>query len=77
MTLLAWTLFVNPMPLSTDAVLALLLPLCAAVAIIYKTIRAHDVRKIWSESLMLILYIISGLLVLGAGCWLVQEYWPH
>ena len=70
-------LFKNPMQLPSDGTLVwLILPLCASVAIIYKTLRTDSLRRLWLEILMLLTYMVAGLVVLGAGLWLIQEYWP-
>ena len=67
---MAWTLFYNPMTLSSDAwALWLVLPLCATVAIVYKTIRIKDLRRLPLEASMLFGLIIAGLAALGAGLW--------
>lgn len=70
------TLFVNPMTLRAESVLYLVLPLCAAVAIVYKTIRVTHLRRFPKEVAILMLYMVVGLVGLGAALWLVQEYWP-
>jgi hypothetical protein len=69
-------LFYNPMTLSFDGELWLLLPLCAAVGVIYKTIRIHHLRRLPWEILYLTAYMFSGLVVLSVVLWLIQEYWP-
>ncbi len=74
---MAWTLFVNPMtPSSGLTLLWLLLPVCAAVAIVYKTIRTSRLSRLWLEIVALIGYMVIGLGALGAGLWLIQAYWP-
>lgn len=70
------TIFVNPFPIHTTAVLWLILPLCLAVAIVYKAVRTRDVGRLWIEVAQLALYMVAGLSALGAGLWLIQEYWP-
>ncbi len=74
---LAWTLFYNPLPLPSSAVLWLVLPLCAAVAIVYKTLRVKDIRRLPLVAAGLMLYISGGLAALGAGLWLLVRYWPR
>ncbi len=69
------TLFRNPMLVSTDALLWLLIPLCASVAIIYKTIRTENIRRLPLEILVLFVFMIAGLVALGAGLWAVQVLW--
>ena len=69
-------LFYNPIVLRSDVVLYLLIPICAAVALVYKAVRMNDVRHFWKEVAFLMLYMICGLAALGAGLWAIQEYWP-
>jgi hypothetical protein len=73
---MAWLIFQNPMTLSFNSELMFLLPLCAAVAIIYKTIRLDDLRYLVREVVSLVAYMAMGLIVLCAGLWLVHTYWP-
>ena len=72
----AWTIFQNPITIHSDSLLWLLAPLCVAVAVVYKAIRVHDIRRFHWEVLVLLGYMLVGLVVLGGGLWLLQEYWP-
>jgi len=67
------TLLVNPVTMSAGAPLWLQLPLCAAVAIVYKTVRAAELRRLPLEIAGAIGYIITGLVLLGVGLWVIQE----
>ena len=69
-------LFVHPQVLPFDMILWLVLPLCASVAVIYKTIRVHDLRQLPVQAGFLIILMLAGLLTLGAGLWAIHEYWP-
>lgn len=69
-------LFYNPMVIPWDATLWLLAPLCAAVAIVYKTVRINDVRRLPLQTAILLAYMMGGLSVLGAVLWLILKYWP-
>lgn len=70
--MIAWTLFHNPAPIGdTNWPLMLLLPLLVSVAIVYKTIRTDNVRRLPIEIGKLIAYMIGGLILLGAVLWLV------
>jgi len=71
------TLFLNPLHIPASAALWLVIPLCASVAILYKAIRVHDVRRLPWEAAKLILYMVSGLVALGAGLWAIVKYWPR
>ena len=72
--MLAWTLFYNPMTLEYDQLLWLLLPLCASLAIVYKTVRTTNLRRLPLEALALFGYLILGMVGLGAGLWLITKY---
>jgi hypothetical protein len=70
-----WTLFYHPMTLSFNELLWMLLPLCASVAITYKTIRTGNLRRLPLEILQLSLYLLVGLAGLGAGLYIIQRLW--
>lgn len=74
--MIAWTLFYNPIPFRSGSLLWLLLPLCATVAVVYKTVRTQDVRRLPVEILSLLGYMTAGLVALGAVLWVIQAYWP-
>ena len=74
--MIAWTPFYNPMPMSSATVLWLVLPLCASVALVYKTVRTKNVGRLPLEVLWLFAYMVVGLIVLGVGLWLLMKYWP-
>ena len=70
--MIAWTLFQNPMLIPEWLVLWLILPLCLAVAVVYKTVRINDIRKLPRQIAALMAYMVGGLVLLGAALWLVQ-----
>ena len=74
--MIAWSLFTHPVQLAFDSQLWLLLPLCAGVGVIYKTIRTGDLRRLPREIIALMGYMVVGLAALCVGLWLVQRYWP-
>ena len=74
--MIAWMLFYNPMMLGYDRLLWLVIPLCAGVAIVYKTVRTQDVSRLHVEILELMAYIVVGLAALGVGLWLIEKFWP-
>ena len=74
--MIAWTLFYNPMILSFNRLLWLLIPLCASVAIVYKTVRIRRLDNLHIQIISLLLYMLVGLVLLGTGLWLLHEYWP-
>ena len=69
-------LFNNPITLGESTELWLILPLCVAVAIIYKTIRTNDIRRLWLQVVKLVGLMFGGLVALGLVLWLIQSYWP-
>ncbi len=70
------TIFIHPVVLPYHSLLWLLLPLCFGVAVIYKTIRIGDLRRLPKEILALSAYMLFGLAALGAGLCLIMSYWP-
>lgn len=74
--MIAWNLLYNPMQMSSATVLWLVFPLCASVALVYKTVRTKNLRRLPWEVLWLFAYMIVGLILLGSGLWLLMKYWP-
>ena len=74
--MIAWRLFYNPITLSFYHELWLLLPLCAAVGIVYKTIRVTHLGHLARQVLFLMAYMLAGLVILAVALWLIHEYWP-
>ncbi len=75
--MIAWTLFRNPLFLRSDwTMLLVMLPLCLAVAVVYKTVRTRNLRRLPVEVLVLMVLMISGLAALGAALYFLQAYWP-
>lgn len=70
--MIAWTLFYHPMTVPSNWVLWLILPVLLAVAVVYKTLRTDNLRKLPKQIAMLLAYMVGGLLALGAALWLVQ-----
>lgn len=60
-------LFVRPMSITGAGRLAMLLPLAASVAVVYKTIRCEHPREIAVSSVVLWATIIAGMLALGVA----------
>jgi len=69
-------LFRHPIVLPSAAALWLVLPLCLAVAITYKTVRTRRLRRLPLEVAVLMGLMIVGLTALGVGLALVVQYWP-
>lgn len=74
--MIALALFTKPMTLHFYSLLWLLMPLCAVVALVYKTLRTQDLSRLPMEVARLVVYMAGGLAVLGAGLWLLHTYWP-
>ncbi|MCD4825983.1 MAG: hypothetical protein K8S55_15435 [Phycisphaerae bacterium] len=72
--MIAWTIFYNPMTFSPHAALWLVLPVCLAVAMVYRTLRIGDIRQLPIRILALWGYIIGGLALLGGGFWLLLRF---
>ena len=53
----------------------LLLPLCASVVIVYKTIRVEALTHLAREIVFVMAYMIAGLIALSVILWLIHEYW--
>jgi len=70
------SLFYHPITLPAKAVLWLVIPLCLSVAVVYKTVRTDNLRKLPMQIFVLAAYVLFGLTVLGVCLYLVQEYWP-
>lgn len=60
MIFLAFRPFMQPLPV-WDYWYLLALPLCAGVAIVYKSLRAKSMRRLWWEGTRATLWILVGL----------------
>lgn len=67
-------IFCHPMTPPCDSLLWLMLPLTVSVAIVYKTVRTHHLRRLPLEILGLIGYVAAGVAALGVGLWAIQTY---
>jgi hypothetical protein len=70
------TLFYNPITVSFNSELLMLLPLCAAVGLIYKTIRVEYLSQLPREYVKLLAYMAFGLVALSVLLWATYTYWP-
>ena len=64
--MLAYTPFVHPLPGSWNVWPILLLPLCVAVAIVYKSIKCATMDRVPREAAMAFLWILVGMTAAGA-----------
>ena len=72
-----WRAFLDPMPVWNVWYL-LLVPLCAGVAVVWKSIKCETVRKIPGQAAGLLFWILFTMVIAGAGlAWLVRglEWW--
>ncbi len=74
--MIGWAVFYNPMTLPHDSLIWLMLPLCLGVAVVYKTIRAENLRRLALDIAGLMCLIVGGLVALGTVLWLIQKFWP-
>jgi len=67
--ILAYTLFLDPLPIWAKSWYwpLLLLPLCLAVAIVYKGVRCRDVSRIPREATELFITIVAGMILTAAA----------
>jgi hypothetical protein len=61
-----WRIFTQPMELGRDHIW-LVLPLCAVVAVVYKTVRVRYLRDLPKQILSLWLSMAAGLAVLATA----------
>lgn len=72
MEMLSYTPLVHPAPL-WDYWVWLLIPLCAAVATVYKTIKCRYVHQIPKEATALTIWIILAMIGVATGVWLTYS----
>jgi EamA domain-containing membrane protein RarD len=67
-------IFVNPVTLDGGMwTLLLVLPLCASVSVIYKTVRTNDVRRLPLQAVGVMAYISAGLVALAGLLYLAYS----
>ena len=69
MTSMLGALFVTAVELTGLQRLALMLPLCLAVAVVYKTTRCRHVREVPVAALTLWITIVIAMYAVGVGLW--------
>ncbi len=72
--MIAWQIFREPMSNLGANHIWLVLPLCAVLAAVYKTIRVKYLRRLPMAILGLWGYMLGGFIVLGVAFWLLVEY---
>lgn len=73
MTNMLATLFINPMMFSRHTGLLLLLPLCLAISVVYKTIKIEDLRKVPAAVVASWLTVIFGMFALCLAVYLLYN----
>jgi hypothetical protein len=66
--LLAYRPFLDPLPVWNQWFL-LILPLCAAVTIVYKSIKCRSMSQVPREAFQILVLILLGFLASGAALW--------
>lgn len=69
-----WIPFVTPMSIRQGIIFWLMIPLCLAVIIVYRTVRTNDVRKLPREILKMSAYFGGAVMLLGVTLWLIMRY---
>jgi hypothetical protein len=77
--ILAWTPFLDPIPIWSDRVWPfLLLPLAAAVSVVYKSIKCRKMSQVPRESAVIFTLIILGMVaaaVVLSGVVALEQHW--
>ncbi len=77
--ILAWTPFLDPIPIWSDKVWPfLLLPLAAAVSVVYKSIKCRKMSQVPRESSVIFTLIILGMVaaaVVLSGVVALEQHW--
>ena len=68
----AWAPFVQPLPV-WDYWYLLPLPLCAGLALVYKSIKCDDMRRVPREAAVIFLMIIGGLIAAALAFWVMVK----
>jgi hypothetical protein len=66
--LLAYRPFLDPLPV-WDYWFLLILPLCAAVTIVYKSIKCRSMSQVPGEAAHILILILLGFAASGAALW--------
>ena len=68
--LLAVRLFMEPLKL-WDYWPWLLLPLCFAVSVVYKSVRSDTMRPVAGEAVKMTIWVVAGMSAAAAGLWVL------
>jgi len=67
------SLFVEPIHLTGWSRLAMMLPLCLAIAVVYKALKLDDLRSLPAGSLALWATLVLGMMAVGVVLLVVYE----
>lgn len=70
MAALAWRPFLDPLDLH-DYWVWLLIPVSAAIAVVYKTLKLQDLSQLGREAAKLTVLIVASMIAAAAGLWVV------
>jgi hypothetical protein len=65
-------LFVSPIHITGSGKVALIVPLCLSISVVYKTTKLNDLRSLPLSALGLCATIVCGMYAVGAGLWTVH-----
>ena len=61
----------TPIRITGPQHMAMLIPLCLAISVVYKTIRCPDLRDVPMSALLLCITIVLGMYAVGVSVWLI------
>lgn len=61
----------TPIRITGPQHMAMLIPLCLAISVVYKTVRCPNLRDVPMASLMLCITIVLSMYAVGVGVWLL------
>jgi len=67
------TLFINPITFGRWQSILLLLPLCLAISVVYKTIKCDNIREIPLASVVSWVTIVVGMYAVGIALFVLYE----
>lgn len=71
-SLLAFQPFVQPAPL-WDYWYLLALPIIAALSIVYKSIRCHEMKQVPREAAVIFVTILAGMVIAAGVLWVIVK----
>lgn len=68
------TIFLDPIPVNGIKHAVLLIPLCLAVSIVYKTSRCSDLRRVPRAAAALTMTTVLAMYAIGVGIWVLDYF---